>query len=236
MKFLKRIASRLPVGWQQALKRALFHFQIRRGSFQTHEREYGLLPTLINPGDWVLDIGANVGHYTMKFADLVGSNGRVVAFEPVPETFELLAANTVRASRKNISLINAAVSDSGGLMGMDIPQFDSGLDNYYMARASAGSGLPALRVLKITIDSLALPHKVRLAKIDTEGNELLVLKGMINLLRRDHPFLIVEDNVPQVIAFLEENGYSTFKMEGSSNRVYWYGISVGKAATLAEGA
>lgn len=45
------------------------------------------------PGDWALDIGANVGHYTKRMSDLAGPEGRVIAFEPVPDTFAVLCAN-----------------------------------------------------------------------------------------------------------------------------------------------
>src|SRR5689334_11447094 len=108
--FLKRTAARLPNRWQQQLKRILFASQIRGGRFYTSEAEYALLSRLVSPGDWVLDIGANVGHYTVRFSELVHREGRVFAFEPVPETFELLAANTALAALNNITLINAAAS------------------------------------------------------------------------------------------------------------------------------
>src|SRR5688572_25618258 len=124
--FLKRIAARLPDRWQQELKRRYFRSEIRRGRFRTNEREYGLLSALVSPEDWVLDVGANIGHYTVRFSELVGKLGRVISFEPVPETFELLAAN-IALITPNVTLINAAASDSTRVIGMEIPRFDSGL-------------------------------------------------------------------------------------------------------------
>jgi len=230
---LKRTAARLPNRWQQQLKRILFGFQIRGGRFYTSEPEYAFLSRLISPGDWVLDIGANVGHYTIRFSELVHRDGRVFAFEPVPETFELLAANTALTELNNITLINAAASDSVGLVGMKIPQFDTGLDNYYMAHTAIDEY--RFRALQIPVDSLALPHSIRLAKIDTEGNELLVLRGMVELLRRDHPLLIVEDNVAEAVTFLDELGYSTIKIKGSSNRIFCYGVAAHEAVSLLVG-
>lgn len=67
--------------------------QIRRNSFKTTEIEYSLLDKWIRPGDWVLDIGANVGHYSLKFSELVGESGHVLLFEPVLSTVDLLASN-----------------------------------------------------------------------------------------------------------------------------------------------
>lgn len=215
---LKRFAARLPKRWQQTLKRVHFGRQIRRHAFRTMEPEYDLLDALISPGDWVVDVGANVGHYTVRFSRLVGDQGRVVAFEPVPETFELLAANVAMLPARNVTLVNAAASDAAGLAGMTIPVSPAGLDDNYMAELGAvGAGL---RVLCVTIDGLALPHAVRLVKIDAEGHELPVLKGMAGLLRRDSPVIIVEDNSPELTVFLAGFGYADEKLPGSSNRLF----------------
>ncbi len=214
---LKAFAARLPRRWQQELKRRYFGSMIRRGRFDTNEPEYALLSSLVAPGDWVLDIGANIGAYTLRLSQLTGSDGRVIAFEPVPETFELLAAHAALCQPMNVTLINAAASDKACVVGMEIPKFASGLDNFYMARLSEKSGF---RVLCLTIDSLALPHPIRLAKIDAEGHELSVLRGMSNILRKDKPHLIVEDNSDQVPDYLSSFGYVSSKIEGSSNRMF----------------
>lgn len=89
---LKRVAAGLPPLWQQELKRIHFRREIRRHTFASTEPEFRLLDSMISAGDWVMDIGANVGHYTKRLSDLVGPRGRVIAVEPVPDTFALLAA------------------------------------------------------------------------------------------------------------------------------------------------
>ncbi len=89
---LKKIAARLPPSFQQALKRMYFGAQIHFDHFKSEEADYKILDKYISPDDWVLDIGANIGHYTMRFSKLVGPDGRVIAFEPVPATFDLLAS------------------------------------------------------------------------------------------------------------------------------------------------
>ena len=109
----------------------------------------------MKPGDTVLDIGANIGHYTARLSNLVGANGRVIAFEPIPETFELLACNVARLAIQNVTLINAAACDSTTEVGMAVPGFESGLSNYYMAHISQEA--TDLRVLGIDIGSLNLP-------------------------------------------------------------------------------
>ena len=87
----KSAAAKLPTRWQRELRRVHFSRQIARGKFRSEEPEYFLLSSLLKKGEWAIDIGANVGHYTARFSELVGPEGRVIAFEPVPETFAILA-------------------------------------------------------------------------------------------------------------------------------------------------
>jgi FkbM family methyltransferase len=223
---LKRLAALLPGQWQQDLKRRHFRRALRLGSFRTAEPEYDLLSSLTAPGDWVIDIGANVGHYTLKLSELVGKTGRVIAIEPVPDTFELLAGNAALARHRNITLVNAAAADSARLAWMSIPKFDdTGLTNYYQAELADAQTESSLQVMCIAVDALELPHTVRLIKIDTEGHELSVLRGMTKLLQRDRPILIVEDNAPEVVSFLTELGYRAEKLPGSSNCIFKAGRS-----------
>ncbi len=215
---LKRASSRLPLRVQQELKRLHFGRQIRKGVFETNEAEYSKLGQWVKPGDWVLDVGANVGHYSSKLSELVGRNGRVFSFEPVPQTFEILAANMACCRVSNVTLLNVAASDAMGTVGMSIPSFSTGLQNYYMASVTSDS--PSLSVMAIPIDSLRFPSRISLAKIDVEGHELSALRGMENLLKRDHPVLIVEGQAEPVREFLGSLGYRFSEAPGSPNRVF----------------
>lgn len=219
--WLKKCASHLPHSVQQELKRRYFGRQIRCHSFRTGEAEFGLLHELLSAGDWVIDIGANIGHYALRMSEIVGEGGRVIAFEPMPETFELLTANARLGGFQNFTLINAAASDATRLNGMVTHVFEeTGLDDLYTAELVPANKTGSVRVLCLTVDSLALPQPVALVKIDAEGHELPVLKGMQELLTRDHPILIVEDNDPDVPRFLRGFGYACNKIEGSPNRIY----------------
>lgn len=215
---LKRLASRLPRPWQQELKRLHFARLIRKGQFSADEPEFERLAEWVRRGDWVLDIGANVGQYTIRLSELVGASGRVIAFEPVPPTFELLAANVARARFANITLVNAAASDEPGLVGMAIPMLDTGLDNYYMASLTDNGG--TVSVLAAPVDTLPLPQRISLAKVDVEGHELRVLRGMAAVLARDHPVLIVEGRSADVLGYLSQFGYRYTDAARSPNRVF----------------
>jgi hypothetical protein len=113
--------------------------------------------------------------------------------------------------------MNVAASDTTALVGMEVPT-ENGIDNLYLARLSNDAS--ALKIMCIRIDSLQIPHPVRLCKIDAEGHELAVLRGMKALLQRDHPTLIVEDNNEEVPQFLLGLGYSCRKAASSSNRLF----------------
>lgn len=216
--FLKNFAARMPSSWQLEIRRHLYRRQIRRGVFTTHEPEYGLLSSFLSDGDWAIDIGANIGHYTKGMSDLVGARGRVIAFEPVADTFSLLAANVQNYRCQNVTLVNAAASDKTGVTGIAIPRLTNGLFNYYEATVvSNGDGLP---VMTLALDALDLPTAVRLVKIDAEGHELSVLKGMRQLLTRDKPALIVEVSGEAVHALLTEMGYTRETLANSPNHIY----------------
>jgi FkbM family methyltransferase len=215
---LKNLAGHLPSRLQQELKRLYFARGVRRGTFQSEEIEFRRLEEWVGTGDWVLDLGANVGYFTVKLSRLVGANGRVLAFEPIRETFELLSANVARLPLRNVTLFNVAVSDRTYLAGMNIPHFDNNVENYYMARLADGGGTSP--VLCLPVDALGLTAKIGLAKVDVEGHELSALKGMEHVIARDRPVLIVEGDSPDVAAFLARFGYRAEHAEGSPNHVY----------------
>jgi FkbM family methyltransferase len=221
---IKRLIARLPEQWQTSLKRIHYGLQIRRGSFQTTEPEYPLLPQFVGDGDWAIDIGANVGHYTKRLSELVGIEGRVIAFEPVPTTFGLLSSNVQLFAQKNVTLVNAATSNELGVVGMSIPRFSTGLKDYYDAHISPSSEA-ALSVLTLPVDSMGINRRVALVKIDAEGHELFVLKGMTNLLKTYHPVLIVETNSNEVVSLLASLGYVANRLPNSPNIIFQKGTS-----------
>jgi len=220
MEIIKRFIAMTPLHLQEELKRHHFRRQIRKNNFITDEPEYGKLDQFVGEGDWVIDIGANVGHYTTRLSQLVGASGRVIAFEPIPTTFRHLAANTQSCRYNNITLINGAVSEKTALAGMSIPTFASGLKNYYQASVSSEMKETDTPVLTLSIDSLHLPQTIRLIKIDAEGHEPVVMRGIRNILQRDKPILIVETVTREIEEQLEPLGYKALNYQGSPNTVF----------------
>jgi hypothetical protein len=99
---------------------------------------------------------------------------------------------------------------------MEIPTFsETGLDNLYQAHL-AESGRE--RVLCVPLDAIPIPQRVRLVKIDAEGHDLEVLRGMDALLRRDRPTLIVEaSETGEIAEWLHLRGYAVRRASNSSN-------------------
>ena len=128
----------------------------------------------IRPGDVVWDIGANVGHYTTRFANAVGPGGRVVAVEPAPACYSALARAT--ADSPNIVLLPIALSDRDGAGTLAEDGDPLGTTHHLTREPGAGS---VVRVATgdalIAQDGAPRPNVL---KIDVEGFEQEVLRGL----------------------------------------------------------
>jgi FkbM family methyltransferase len=214
---VRRLAALLPDTLQVGVKRLKYAWQIRGNRFVSDEPEFAVLDQYVRPGDWVVDVGANIGHYTKRLSDLVGLTGRVLAFEPMPVTFSILAANVQRFAHPNISLFNVALSDRLGLIGMTLPTYADGLKNYYQAHVTSGDGL---RVIAWPFDLIGPENRIGLVKIDAEGHEEAVVAGMRRLIERDMPTLIIETGRPALIDGLRRKGYTVNALSGSPNVLF----------------
>jgi FkbM family methyltransferase len=201
------------------MKKIWHRIQMKKKMFRSKEADFYRLSEWVSIGDWVIDIGANIGYYTVELAQLVGNKGRVFAFEPVLQTFELLAANVSRLNLENVTLFNLAASENIGRAGINIPKFDTGLDNYY--RASLTENCSCRQVFCIPINSVKFPVPIKLVKIDVEGHELQTLKGMSGLLKNDRPLLIVEGDSAAVEDYLKIYDYTVERNNYESpNRIF----------------
>jgi hypothetical protein len=98
--------------------------------------------------------------------------------------------------------------------------------------AKLGEGAMDVQVLTLAVDGFRIPQPIKLVKIDAEGHEVSVLRGMVELLRRDHPDLIVEDNSPEIEPYLTGLGYTAERLAGSSNAIFrWPARSDGREQT-----
>lgn len=215
---LKALASHLPTSLYTELRRWHFRRAILSGRFKSVEPEFDILASLVAPGDLVIDVGANVGHYTLRLAELVGPTGHVLALEPIGETFSILCANTLVRRLRNVTLLNVAASDHTELVAMSLPR-ENGAPNYYQAQISARGEHSALSV---PLDAIGL-ERVAFIKIDVEGHELAVLNGARETIERDHPSLVVEGSARcEAANWLRDHGYDVAYTDGSANIVCRY--------------
>ncbi len=163
------------------------------------------LHRLIDPGDLVVDVGANVGYLTGLAATRVGTIGTVVAYEPHPRVFDRLRANAARwaagdtPSTGHIEVRAAAVSDHAGTARLAFgPHFD---DNMGLAALHTnGEAIGDTDLLPVPVERLddaAGDRDIGVLKIDVEGHEPEVLRGAERLLAtgriRD---IVFEDHEP----------------------------------------
>lgn len=151
----------------------------------------------LRPGATVLDVGAHIGYYTMWASDLVGPEGRVVAFEPTPSTLSVLRGNAARLP--NASVVAAAAWSKKE----ELVFYDHGL-GYSAYNSAFEARLPDAVRTRIpsepfTVQAIALDDYVRaegldvdFVKIDTESAEAHVLSGMHDLLHERRPVISLE--------------------------------------------
>jgi FkbM family methyltransferase len=170
---------------------------------------------LLGPGETAVDVGANIGYFSLLFAQCVGATGRVLAFEPVPAIEAKLRRNLELNAFTHVSVSNTALSDHHGSARFYVgPEDNTGLSSLRKPRQSESS----FDVSLAPFDGVVNGHNnVTLVKIDVEGAELQVLRGMEQLLRKSHPHLLVEltdkflremgDSAASLRAFVAQFGY-----------------------------
>lgn len=152
----------------------------------------------LRPGMVCVDVGAHFGFFTLLASELVGAEGRVVALEPMPETFARLARNVaVHGSGGNITpLQSAAYGADTTLTFRDYGPVYSAFNSAFDARLPRelpfhGQVQVAARTCDDLVGALAL-SRVDLIKIDAESSELHVLLGAQRTLDRFRPRIILE--------------------------------------------
>lgn len=144
-----------------------------------YEEKFGsLVMSYISEGDVIWDVGANVGHYTRKFAERVGPSGHIVAFEPSPRTFRMLVESMTDLT--NVTCVNCALADFDGEADFHAGDDDVNPTNGLAAESIASPWKTC--TVKVQRGISFLERHPELSpdhiKIDVEGFELEVLEGM----------------------------------------------------------
>jgi FkbM family methyltransferase len=156
--------------------------------------ETSLVEQLVKEGDTVLDVGANIGYYTLILARLVGPSGKVIAFEPDPENFALLRKNIEINGYKNVVLVNAALSDQRGTLKLYFCEANRGDHRTYASEESR----PSIEIEAMRFDGYTggIPPQVDFIKMDIQGAEGKALQGMRELLKRSQQLQILMEFWP----------------------------------------
>ncbi|MGQ9635776.1 MAG: FkbM family methyltransferase [Bryobacteraceae bacterium] len=187
---------------------------------EREKRSMLFIRVLIAADDVVLDVGGHIGYMAMYFGSLVGPHGRVFTFEPGTNNLPYIRRNVSHARYSNVLLVEKAVGAENGFTRFfleDITgQNNSLLQDYPAFRLNAMSHGLVPRVAEcqvqvVTLDSFVEHTRVqpRFIKIDVEGAEYLVLRGMQRILAADRPFLMVEitHQSDEVFQVLRHAGY-----------------------------
>jgi FkbM family methyltransferase len=172
------------------------------------------LKDLVVPGSTVVDVGANVGFFTLKFARWVGERGHVIAIEPDLLNFETLAGKISAAGLQDrVHLHQAAATKETGAVRLQRNELHPG--DHRITFGGAGIMVPA-----ITVDGViaaAGATSVSLVKVDVQGAEMLVLAGAERTLTTLRPALFVEvddralgsfgSSACDLVAHVESAGY-----------------------------
>jgi len=170
---------------------------------------------LIQPGDQVLDIGANCGFLTLWMSKLVGPQGIVHAFEPNPTLYNSLKTTVAHNRISNVHIHSAALGSFNGTMDLLVPKGNLGAASL-IRNVRQAANTYAVSVMKL--DEAISPKsgsRIKLIKLDVEGFELEVLTGARRILEEFHPSAIVfESNeeaqrgeVTPVMRLLKDFGY-----------------------------
>ena len=179
------------------------------------KQEIALLHKHIKKGDVVLDIGANIGFYTAILSDLVGSTGKVYAFEPDKTNFSYLQRNA--AGLKNVFLINKAVSDTTGT----ITLYQSDLLNVDHKTYATNDYTSKTEIECVAIDDLIPEHKVDFIKIDIQGYEYFAFKGMQKIFDANKNLRIITEFYPLGLHNAKINPFDFFELLWKNNFIVY---------------
>ncbi|MEX1053799.1 MAG: FkbM family methyltransferase [Nitrosopumilaceae archaeon] len=177
-----------------------------------------LILQILRKGMTCLDIGANIGYYVLLESRIVGNEGKVVAIEPSPLNFNCIKKNLELLDAQNVSAFNFAAGNSNGIIRFFVNKRSNGckvlLDGEELPkRPGTVIHVPVKRMddflHEIKVD------KVDFVRMDVEGYELHIIKGMINTIKRSKPIIQLEvhkgrmgvDNTKRFFELLKNNGY-----------------------------
>ena len=174
----------------------------------------------VKKGDVVLDVGANIGYFTLLAASIVGKEGKVYAFEPEPRNFGYLSKNIALNRYGNVTVAQRAVSDKPGTIKLFMCPYDTGhhtIQQFGGIRSYnpelAGTREEFVEIQAVRLDDLFKDKltPINVIKLDVEGAEMLTLSGMENIIRANNDLVMFVEFFPLLI---KEMGQSPEEFAG----------------------
>ena len=197
------------------------------GGWENTETE--CIRTHVKKGDLVIDIGANIGHYTVLFSCLTGPQGKVYAFEPDPENFDLLSKSISYFRLQNVVPEMKAVSNTASTRRLFLKD---GTSNHFYHASDTDCNDAFIDVNTISLDEYFSDsgQRIDFIKMDIEGAEMLVLQGMSRVLDRNPNIKIVFEFCPYflvrssadpraLLSLLLERGFTLFNIDENATSI-----------------
>ena len=197
------------------------------GSHEPFETE--LLSKWIKESDYVLDLGANIGYFTLIMSKLVGDSGKVFSFEPSMDNFEILKKNIKVNNCNNVIIENMAVGNKNG----EIKLYLSDNQSMHTLYENTISTNRSVTVPIIKLDDYYNKksiNKINVIKMDVEGAELDTLRGMSNILTENKDVVLFVEFNPESIkkagmlpkdqlAFIDDLGFKIYVIYESAQKI-----------------
>ncbi len=170
------------------------------GSFE--ETEVDMFREKLETGMTVIDIGANIGYYTIIAGKRIGVNGKVFAFEPEENNFSLLTRNISLNKLNNVAIFKIALADKTGEKSLYLDDNNRG---HHSLSSQKPETEKRVMVMTDTLDNILEKSgslRVDLIKMDIEGAEFLALEGMAKTLASNPELIIFTEFYPQAIGRL----------------------------------
>ena len=177
------------------------------GIHGTHD--FKIIKNNVKDGDNVIDLGANIGYFTLILAKLVGPTGKVFAFEPDPRNLALLKKNVEYNNYKNVIIVPKAVSNVNDKCTLYTGQKTFGQNKIYKPKKTKTQKFIPIDSETVRLDDFfktnGLLDKISFIKMDVEGAEFLALSGMKEILKLNKNIKIFTE---AEISYLEDAGSS----------------------------
>ncbi|MCE9534142.1 MAG: FkbM family methyltransferase [Planctomycetes bacterium] len=172
---------------------------VNEGEYEPTETK--LVRQILKDGDVFIDVGANIGWYSVHAAKLVGEKGQVIAFEPEPNNLGLLRKNVQVNGLKNVVVDDRGLSSAAGSFKLFLEKDNLGMHSLVMEHG----GQKYIDVQTIRFDDYwAGKGDIKLVKIDTEGAEGMILEGMRETLKNHKNIELIVEFAPYR---LKKSGY-----------------------------